>query len=55
MTDKVQSPSGNVTCASLQSTSAKVLPFQEDRKKPKKPIVVNATNNKASKKKKTKE
>ena len=48
MTDKVHSPSGDVTCASPQSTSAKLLPFKEDRKKPKKPIVVNATNNKAS-------
>ena len=54
MTDKVQSPSGDVTCASPQSTSAKVLPHQEDKKKPKKPIVVNATNNKASNEKKTK-
>ena len=54
MTDKVQSPSGDDSCASPQSTSAKVLPFQDDRKKPKKPIVVNATNNKGSKKKKTK-
>ena len=34
MTDKVQSPSGDVTCTSPQSTSAKVLPFQEDKKKP---------------------
>ena len=46
MADKVQSPSGDDTCASPQSTSAKVLPFQEDRKKLKKPIVVNVTNNK---------
>ena len=51
MTEKVQSPSGDDTCASPQSTSAKVLPFQEDRKKLKKPIVVNVTNNKGSKKK----
>ena len=55
MADKVQSPSGDVTCASPQSTSAKVLPYQEDKKKPKKSTVVNATNNKTSKKKNTKE
>ena len=54
MADKVQSPPGDVTCASPQSTLAKVLPFQQDRKKTKKPIVVNATNNKASNEKKTK-
>ena len=54
MTDKVQSPPGDDTCASPQSTSAKVLPFQEDRKKPKEPTAVNATNNKASNEKKTK-
>ena len=53
MVDKVQNPSGDDACASPQSTSAKVLPFQEN-KNPKKPIVVNATNNKGSKKKKTK-
>ena len=52
MADKVQNPSGDDTCASSQSTSAKVLPFQEN-KNPKKPIVVNATNNNAYKKKKT--
>ena len=50
MADKVQSPSGDVIYASPQSTSAKVLPFQEDKKKPKKSTVVNATNNKTSNK-----
>ena len=55
MADQDQSPPGDDTCASPQSTSAKVLPYQEDKKKPKKSTVVNATNNKTSKKKNTKE